>query len=115
MYLFYFSRPIDDLVLQMKSMDIEKVIHFPFPTPPDIKQLYAAERRLLLLNALEPPPRNIRLKRKFLDSFAQNYKPSNLVFREPRMDIKDYSTGKSHGRISTSTTLRKNAFTQPTT
>jgi ATP-dependent RNA helicase DHX37/DHR1 len=48
----------------MKSMDIEKVIHFPFPTPPDIQQLYAAERRLLLLNALEPPPRNIRLKRK---------------------------------------------------
>lgn len=55
-------RPIDDLVLQMKSMDIEKVIHFPFPTPPDIQQLYAAERRLLLLNALEPPPRSIGLK-----------------------------------------------------
>ena len=69
MYLFYFSRPIDDLVLQMKSMDIEMVIHFPFPTPPDIKQLYAAERRLLLLNALEPPPRNIRLKRKFVSQF----------------------------------------------
>ena len=47
----------------MKSMDIDKVIHFPFPTPPDIQQLFAAERRLLLLNALEPPPRNIKLKR----------------------------------------------------
>ena len=48
----------------MKSMDIEKVVHFPFPTPPDAAQLCAAERRLLLLGALEPPPRNVRLKRK---------------------------------------------------
>lgn len=59
-------RPIDDLVLQMKAMDIEKVVHFPFPTPPDLQQLHGAERRLLLLNALEPPPRNIRLKRMFI-------------------------------------------------
>lgn len=60
-------RPIDDLVLQMKAMDIEKVVHFPFPTPPDLQQLHGAERRLLLLNALEPPPRDIRLKRMFFD------------------------------------------------
>lgn len=58
-------RPIDDLVLQMKSMDIDKVVHFPFPTPPDAKQLLGAENRLLLLGALEPPPHNIRLKRKY--------------------------------------------------
>ena len=50
-------------MLQMKAMDIDKVVHFPFPTPPDIQQLHGAERRLLLLNALEPPPRDIRLKR----------------------------------------------------
>ena len=45
-------------------MDIEKVVNFPFPTPPDMEQLCAAERRLLLLGALEPPPRNVRLNRK---------------------------------------------------
>jgi len=55
-------RPIDDLVLKMKSMDIVKVVNFPFPTPPDADQLLAAERRLLLLSSLEPPPRNLRLK-----------------------------------------------------
>lgn len=43
----------------MKAMDIEKVVHFPFPTPPDAQQLTAAEQRLLLLGALEPPPRNL--------------------------------------------------------
>ena len=46
----------------MKSMDIVKVVNFPFPTPPDADQLLAAERRLLLLSSLEPPPRNLRLK-----------------------------------------------------
>ena len=28
------ERPVDDLVLQMKAMNIVKVINFPFPTPP---------------------------------------------------------------------------------
>ena len=70
-YIFLIFRPIDDLVLQMKAMDIEKVVHFPFPTPPDLQQLHGAERRLLLLNALEPPPRNIRLKRMFI--FIQSF------------------------------------------
>lgn len=64
----------------MKSMDIEKVIHFPFPTPPDIQQLYAAERRLLLLNALEPPPRNIRLKRKISLSLIFKTEIFNIEF-----------------------------------
>ena len=26
--------PIDGLVLQMKAMNIDNVVHFPFPTPP---------------------------------------------------------------------------------
>ena len=61
-FFFQYFRPIDDLVLKMKSMDIVKVVNFPFPTPPDADQLLAAERRLLLLSSLEPPPRNLRLK-----------------------------------------------------
>lgn len=48
-------RPVDDLVLQMKSMGIHKVINFPFPSPPDLIQLQAAERRLCLLGALKAP------------------------------------------------------------
>lgn len=28
-------RPVDDLVLQMKDMNIDKVVNFPFPTPPE--------------------------------------------------------------------------------
>ena len=29
------SRPLDDLVLQMKSMYLDNVVNFPFPTPPE--------------------------------------------------------------------------------
>ncbi|CAL4154963.1 unnamed protein product, partial [Meganyctiphanes norvegica] len=45
-------RPIDDLVLVMKSMNLP-VINFPFPTPPDYLQIRHAVRRLVTLGALE--------------------------------------------------------------
>lgn len=46
-------RPVDDLVLQMKDMNIDKVVNFPFPTPPDATALQSAEKLLLNLGALE--------------------------------------------------------------
>lgn len=46
-------KPVDDLVLQMKVMNINKVVNFPFPTAPDPLQLKTAETRLLTLGALE--------------------------------------------------------------
>lgn len=49
-------KPVDDLVLQMKSMSIHKVINFPFPSAPDLMQIKIAERRLRLLGALTAPP-----------------------------------------------------------
>ncbi|XP_017883450.1 probable ATP-dependent RNA helicase kurz [Ceratina calcarata] len=49
-------KPVDDLLLQMKVMNIDKVVNFPFPTPPDIVQLKMAEKRLAILGALEKPP-----------------------------------------------------------
>ncbi|XP_074640669.1 putative ATP-dependent RNA helicase DHX37 [Tubulanus polymorphus] len=46
-------RPVDDLILQMKAMNIEKVINFPYPTPPSEEALMAAENLLVSLGALE--------------------------------------------------------------
>lgn len=46
---------MDDLILQMKVMNIDKVINFPFPTPPDTAQLQTAEKQLLILGALCQP------------------------------------------------------------
>uniref|UniRef100_A0A2C9LE54 Helicase-associated domain-containing protein n=1 Tax=Biomphalaria glabrata TaxID=6526 RepID=A0A2C9LE54_BIOGL len=47
-------RPVEDLVLQMKSMRIDKVANFPFPTPPANEQIKAAESLLMSLGALHP-------------------------------------------------------------
>lgn len=47
------KKPVDDLMLQMKCMGIDKVVNFPFPSPPDLIQLETAEYKLKLLGALE--------------------------------------------------------------
>uniref|UniRef100_A0A1Y9J143 RNA helicase n=1 Tax=Anopheles quadriannulatus TaxID=34691 RepID=A0A1Y9J143_ANOQN len=47
------QKPVDGLMLQMKCMGIDKVLNFPFPSPPDPVQLMSAEQRLLQLGALE--------------------------------------------------------------
>lgn len=46
------QKPVDDLYLQMKCMNIDKVVNFPFPTAPDLLQLKSAEARLETLGAL---------------------------------------------------------------
>ncbi|XP_033474385.2 putative ATP-dependent RNA helicase DHX37 [Epinephelus lanceolatus] len=55
-------RPVEDLVLQMKDLNIEKVVNFPFPTPPSTEALVAAEQLLVSLGALKEPPRTGRVK-----------------------------------------------------
>jgi ATP-dependent RNA helicase DHX37/DHR1 len=45
--------PIEGTVLQLKSMDVDNVIGFPFPTPPGTEQLLQAERLLKNLGAID--------------------------------------------------------------
>lgn len=45
--------PIEGVVLQMKSMHIDAVVNFPFPTPPDQLTLKRAETILTHLGALK--------------------------------------------------------------
>ncbi|KAK9197630.1 hypothetical protein WN944_012813 [Citrus x changshan-huyou] len=45
--------PVDGVVLLMKSMNIDKVSNFPFPTPPEATALVEAERCLKALEALD--------------------------------------------------------------
>ena len=51
--------PIEGVVLQMKSMHIDAVINFPFPTPPDRTYLKKAETILTHLGAVSPSPSGI--------------------------------------------------------
>ncbi|CAK1541697.1 unnamed protein product [Leptosia nina] len=55
-------RPVDDLLLQMKCMGIDKVVNFPFPTAPDRMQLRLAEKRLEVLGILEKARNSTRRK-----------------------------------------------------
>ncbi|XP_038558509.1 probable ATP-dependent RNA helicase DHX37 [Micropterus salmoides] len=55
-------RPVEDLVLQMKDLNIDKVVNFPFPTSPSAEALVAAEQLLVSLGALQEPPRTGRVK-----------------------------------------------------
>ncbi|XP_042193305.1 probable ATP-dependent RNA helicase DHX37 [Callorhinchus milii] len=55
-------RPVDDLVLQMKDLNIEKVVNFPFPTPPSRESLVSAEELLISLGALVEPLQTGRYK-----------------------------------------------------
>lgn len=57
------KKPVEDLMLQMKCMGIDKVVNFPFPSPPDVVQLKVAEDKLKLLGALEPVPNSMNLNR----------------------------------------------------
>lgn len=46
-------KPVEDLILQMKDLGIDRINNFPFPTPPDSNAVRAAENLLIQLGALE--------------------------------------------------------------
>ncbi|KAF5130947.1 putative ATP-dependent RNA helicase PB1A10.06c [Metarhizium anisopliae] len=46
--------PIEGIVLQLKSMNLQNVVNFPFPTPPERQSLAKAEKLLTYLCALSP-------------------------------------------------------------
>lgn len=45
--------PVEDVVLQLKSMNLQHIANFPFPTPPDRAILAKAERTLTHLGAIQ--------------------------------------------------------------
>ncbi|KAK3325288.1 P-loop containing nucleoside triphosphate hydrolase protein [Apodospora peruviana] len=46
--------PIEGVVLQLKAMNLQHVINFPFPTPPERQSLIKAEKLLTYLSAISP-------------------------------------------------------------
>ena len=46
--------PVEGVVLQLKSMDLQHIVNFPFPTAPDRQSLAKAEKLLSYLGALSP-------------------------------------------------------------
>uniref|UniRef100_A0A8C4E0P6 RNA helicase n=1 Tax=Dicentrarchus labrax TaxID=13489 RepID=A0A8C4E0P6_DICLA len=56
-------RPVEDLVLQMKDLNIDKVVNFPFPTSPSAEALVASEQLLVSLGALKEPVKEMERAR----------------------------------------------------
>lgn len=66
-------RPVDDLILQMKDMNIDRVVNFPYPTPPDLEQIKAAEDLLISLGAV-----SINHSQKSLPRKGKRTKPDQV-------------------------------------
>jgi ATP-dependent RNA helicase DHX37/DHR1 len=61
------QKPVDDVLLQMKVMNIDNVVNFPFPTRPSTESLKSAEKKLILLGALD----DSRIKLARFDELAK--------------------------------------------
>uniref|UniRef100_A0A452H4J1 Uncharacterized protein n=1 Tax=Gopherus agassizii TaxID=38772 RepID=A0A452H4J1_9SAUR len=72
-------RPVEDLILQMKALNIEKVINFPFPTPPRTEALAAAEELLIALGALKEPLKTGRLKELQIAKLSSPISPLGIT------------------------------------
>lgn len=46
--------PIEGVVLQLKAMNLQHIVNFPFPTPPDRQSLASSEKLLRYLSAISP-------------------------------------------------------------
>ncbi|EGS17426.1 RNA helicase (dhr1)-like protein [Thermochaetoides thermophila DSM 1495] len=46
--------PIEGVVLQLKAMNLQRVVNFPFPTPPPRESIAKAEKLLTYLSAITP-------------------------------------------------------------
>jgi ATP-dependent RNA helicase DHX37/DHR1 len=46
--------PVEGVVLQLKAMNLQHVVNFPFPTPPERQSLMRAEKLLTYLSAISP-------------------------------------------------------------
>lgn len=81
--------PIDGVVLQMKSMHINAVVNFPFPTPPPCDMLFKSEKLLTHLGALQ----KVGMNEAQITDMGRSMALFPLSPRYSRMLI----SGKQHG------------------
>ncbi|XP_052798747.1 probable ATP-dependent RNA helicase DHX37 [Mya arenaria] len=94
-------RPVDDLVLQMKDMNIEKIVNFPYPTQPDMEQIRAAENLLISLGALTQPqqPKSFKDSKKEATTTITPLGRAMACFPVSPRYAKMLSLGHQHGLL----------------
>ncbi|CAF2078328.1 unnamed protein product [Rotaria magnacalcarata] len=86
-------KPVEDLVLQLKTLKIDRLANFPFPTSPDLKAINVAEQLLIQLNALDSksPTKTITELGRRMSAFPINPRYSKmLVIAQENKDILPY-------------------------
>ncbi|CAF0856362.1 unnamed protein product [Adineta ricciae] len=74
-------KPVEDLVLQLKTLNIDRLANFPFPTPPDLKAIGVAEQILVQLSALDEksPTKKITELGRRMAAFPINPRYSKML------------------------------------
>ena len=86
-------KPVEDLVLQLKALNIDRLVNFPFPTSPDLQAINVAEQILVKLNALdsESPTKKITDIGRRMSAFPINPRYSKmLVIAQENPDLLPY-------------------------
>lgn len=71
--------PVESVVLNMKSMGIDKIVNFPFPTPPDRNALKKAEKLLIILGALDKSNATVTAIGKLMSLFPLSPRFSKIL------------------------------------
>ena len=83
---------LEDVVLLMKSMDLHKVAHFPFPSPPDPAALEAAEETLVALGALDRERCVTAMGRQMIE-FPIGSRHARMVLRSKEIEEEEQIEG----------------------
>ncbi|OIT22414.1 atp-dependent rna helicase deah13 [Nicotiana attenuata] len=106
--------PVDGVVLLLKSMHIDKVANFPFPTPPELTTLVEAKRCLMVLEALDSKGRLTPLG-KAMAQYPMSPRHSRMLLTviQIMQKVKDYSLANivlAYAVASASTLSLSNPF-----
>lgn len=82
--------PVESTVLTMKSMGIDRIVNFPFPTPPDRTALAKAEKLLVTLGALSKGTKNITDLGKTMALFPLSPRYSKILIVGNQLDCLAY-------------------------
>ncbi|TKA22708.1 hypothetical protein B0A50_07801 [Salinomyces thailandicus] len=83
--------PLESTVLQLKVMDIDNVINFPFPTSPDATQLSQAERLLRNLGAIAEVDGIITEKGKEMMGYPVSPRFAKMLILGKMNDVLDFA------------------------
>lgn len=82
--------PVESTVLTMKSMGIDQIVNFPFPTPPNRSSLAQAERLLMTLGALDKSKKQVTALGRTMSHFPLSPRFAKILIIGNQLDCLPY-------------------------